>query len=737
MRRPGLILCALLALLALAMALRGQLVPLPSVPNAAAAGTFDTRRAMARLQRILGDQRPHPVDTAAGDAVRGRLVAELRAIGLQPVVRDSVACNGHGENRAVSCARVRNVLATIGPDAGRHVLLVSHYDSTPTGPGAADDGIGVAAMLQAAALLKDRPLARPVTFLFDEGEEAGLLGARAFLEHDPLAAQVGEVVNLESRGVTGPAIMFETSRPNGAAIAHFAKAAPQPVANSLTTDFYRLIPNSTDVTVFAERPWTILNFAIIGNETRYHSPGDRLDALDPRSVRHMGVQAVAVAQELAGAAPAAPASRIYADVLGQGLVVMPLTVGLALLALLLVLFVWIAWRRRAGLGRAAAAVAVSLAGAAALSFAGQWLVSAFRHGIFWRAHPGFISFAVDLCALAACVWALAWLARRTSPDRLRAAFWLIFLLLGAATCAAAPGAAIFFLAPPVVMALGMLLEIRRAGAERIAALIAWLLLFLSWAPLLQLSQELLDFKAAWLFAPFAALLLLPPLIELKPLLGRSGRTASALVAAAAVIGWIAVALAPAYSPDRKQGFGIEYAWDKAAGKGQWLVVGDGAPLPDAFTGFRKGVEMPWSTRKRWAAAAPDLPVVPPSLETLATRPVATSRLLTLRLHANGAEQIVLRAEANAGLLAVRAGGSLRRFGKGQAKDPFFLRCHGRSCDGLVLDLLVAGSAPVDVTAAGIRSGLPAAAAPLLRARPANAAPQYSPDATIALDKIRL
>ena len=58
--------------------------------------------------------------------------------------------------------------------------------------------------------------------------------------------------------------MFETSRPNAAAIALYRAAVDRPLANSLTTDLYRLIPNSTDVTVFAERPWTILNFAIIG-----------------------------------------------------------------------------------------------------------------------------------------------------------------------------------------------------------------------------------------------------------------------------------------------------------------------------------------------------------------------------------------------------------------------------------------------------------------------------------------
>src|SRR5215210_4745565 len=93
---------ALLALLMAAFWFKGDLISLPDVPAQAEAGEFDTRRALARLGRILGDERPHPVDSAANDAVRERLVAELRALGLDPVVTDDVACNGTVKSRTVS-----------------------------------------------------------------------------------------------------------------------------------------------------------------------------------------------------------------------------------------------------------------------------------------------------------------------------------------------------------------------------------------------------------------------------------------------------------------------------------------------------------------------------------------------------------------------------------------------------------------------------------------------------------
>ena len=112
--KRGLVAALILALALTALAFKGALLAPPPV-RAPAAGQFDTGRAMTRLSRILGDERPHPVDSEANDAVRARLLAELRSLGLTPVVTDGLACGGLGPFRAVTCARVRNVRATINP----------------------------------------------------------------------------------------------------------------------------------------------------------------------------------------------------------------------------------------------------------------------------------------------------------------------------------------------------------------------------------------------------------------------------------------------------------------------------------------------------------------------------------------------------------------------------------------------------------------------------------------------
>ena len=736
--RRGLIAAMLLALLVVALGFKSSLVTAPPLRETPASGSFDTARAMTRLTRILGDQRPHPVDSAANDAVRDRLLAELRGIGLTPTVTDAFACAGAGSLRFAGCARVRNVRATIGPAAGPHLLVVSHYDSTPAGPGAGDDGIGMAVMLETASLLKGRHLARPVTFLFTDGEEAGLLGARAFLDRDPLAARVDSAINFEARGVTGPAIMFETSRPNGAAIEIFSRTSRRPVASSMTADAYALIPNATDVTFFAERPWTMLNFAIIGNESRYHSPDDSIANLDRRSVQHMGDQGLAAVSALAERTTS-PSRRtvVYSDVLGRGLVEVPLWAGLAGLAILIAGFVLLAWRGRQGLGRPLAAVVLALVASTAAVFVGQTLLGLIKGGLFWRAHPELISLAVDLSALAATVAVLLWLkppGRRT----LRLAFWLVFVLLGGLIAIFAPGASILFLAPGLVAILGILAQRRVRRAEQVGSLTAWLLLFLSWAPVLHLAETLLDFQLAPIFAPVAALLVLPVVIEFEPWL-RSARRAPPLLLAAGAFaaGWAAVAIAPAYDPVRKQNFRVDYAWDAAARSGAWGVAHDGGPLPAAFAAFRVGM-VPWSLSKKLTTPAPAIPVPAPTLQRIGERAMAGGRLVRLRLATGGSETVLLRAEGNAGLREVRAAGARARFGDGHSdSEPYLLRCQGRSCDGLTFDLLLGAAEAATITVIGIHPGLPAAAAPLLRARPSNASPQYAPDSRYAWTKIEI
>lgn len=722
----------LLALLAI-LVFKGAFLALPPVPEAAAPGDFDSDRAFARLQRILADRIPHPVDSDANDRVRERLIAELRAAGLQPRVTDTITCNNYADSRSVNCARVRNVVATVGPAQGSHLLLVSHYDSSGAAPGAADDGIGVASMVEIAALIRGQQLRRPVTFLFNEGEETGLNGARAFLDSDPAAPHVDTLINLEARGTEGPAVMFETSRPNGTAIAAFAAGSGRPFASSLSTDFYRLIPNSTDVAVFEGQPWTILNYAIIGNETHYHSAGDDLPNLDRRSLHHMGSEALGVVRAVAvdGVAQAT-GEQIYADFYGLFLVVIPLILGLIILALTILFFAVLGWRAKV-LGRPLLTVVAALLGSGLIAFAADWLTGLARAGDYWRGYP-LITFAfMYIVALSSASAALLVLGKRADRAQLRIAAWLLFVIVGGLACLAAPGAAIYFIFPPLLVPLGILLTRLHPAAARIGAIAAAVLLLLTMAEILHLIELLLIDGPYWILAPLAVLATLPLLIEtrpdgaVRPLLGGG--------IAVAAVAWAAVLLAPRGTADRQQLFTIEYVRDDSA---RWAVSNKRVALPDAFEAMGEWelTEIPYSSRSRWTLTAPNLPVPTPAVAAAAT-PTQEGRRVVLTLRPNGSEAVALRLPPEIRLLRAGLPGQALAVGRGGEGSPNWVRCVGRSCDGIRLELLIGGTDPVEAQLIGTRSGLPAQAQPLVAARPANSRPQYGPDATITIARVRL
>lgn len=91
----------------------------------------------------------------------------------------------------------RNVVADLSAGAGKGevVLVGAHFDSWDPAQGADDDGSGVAAVLEAARILKSLNLTprRTIRFAFFSGEEEATLGSRAYVamhekELDRLAA---------------------------------------------------------------------------------------------------------------------------------------------------------------------------------------------------------------------------------------------------------------------------------------------------------------------------------------------------------------------------------------------------------------------------------------------------------------------------------------------------------------------------------------------------------------------
>jgi hypothetical protein len=730
--RPLLLFIAVLAGLLAALAATPLLVALPHRTGTPVPGEFNEIRAKARLAAVLGDQRPHPADSAAGDSVRERLVQQLRSMGLEPVVRDQFACNQVYKQRGVTCGRVRNVIVALGPQAGKALLLNAHYDSTPAGPGAGDDGIGVATLLEVGSILKDEPLRRPTILLFNEGEELGLVGARAFMA-DPLSRNVDSLVNLEARGTTGPVTTFETSLPNGSPVRAFARAVDRPFANSLATDFYRQLPNYTDVNSFSERGWLTLNLAMIGNEARYHSPGDNLAALDVRSLRHMGEQTLALARGLQQA-PSGGGNLLFADVAGRQLVAIPQWLGVGLLGLLAAVFAFLSIQR-GGSVRGLLVVLAALLASAALAFLCIQAMALVRAGTFWRGGPAWTHLAIYACGLAGPVAALGLIGRTLDVPRLRAASWLGFVLLGVAILFVAPGGIIYFLFPPLAALIGIV-----AKQERIGAIVAALLLWLSLGEVLALLRELLNNGPLFVFGLLAALIALPWLVEIKPLLDRAGRArATAAAGAFVLLAWAIVAITPAYSADRQQRFTIQHVTDEVHGHAYWTVIDDGAPPPSNYGGVAdwRRAELPNVEKKRWIASAPPVPGLrPPQIEPISNVRDGALRTVTYRIRPNGAESVEVVGPEDSAIVSAGSGAFVRPIASG-LKGRYRIECYGRSCDGAIMQFTTRARAPIAFTLIGSRSGLPPSAKPLLEQRPQFARAQYLPDSTVTLSRVAL
>nr|WP_242508166.1 M20/M25/M40 family metallo-hydrolase [Rhodothalassium salexigens] len=296
------------------------------LPADAPASAFSAARAMDHVRALA--ERPRPVGSPANAAARAMLIDRLRALGLDPQVqqRRSVRTVPWGGG-LVFAADVANIVARLpgtpapgaaGQDtAGQHtagqgaaapgadrpgaaetdgptggaLLLMAHYDSRTHAPGAADDAAGVAAILETVrAVIAGGGVARDLIVLFTDGEEAGLLGARAFFEHHPWADQVGLVLNAEARGSRGTAVMFETSADNAALIRTYDRSVRPRQGNALTAAVYRRMPNDTDLSVALDHGLAGLNFAFIDGYFDYHAATDTPAHLDPASVQALGAQ---------------------------------------------------------------------------------------------------------------------------------------------------------------------------------------------------------------------------------------------------------------------------------------------------------------------------------------------------------------------------------------------------------------------------------------------------------------
>jgi hypothetical protein len=300
---------------------------------------------MADIERIA--RAPHPSGSAEHAALRGYLMQRLGELGLTVRTQEGqFPAEARAEldrrgGKAVARVPLTNVLGLLrGTDPNLPALaLMAHYDSVPGSPAAADDGAGVASILETLrALSLDRQRKRDVLVILTDGEESGLLGARMFFAQAAEARRIGAIVNLETRGGGGKANLFQTSARNGEVARLWAQTAPHPAGTSLATFIYSVLPNDTDLTVALPHGYSAWNFAFIGRPGLYHSPLATAANLDRGSLQQMGEQTLGLAQALTKARglPRRAPDLVFFDVFGLFAVHYAPSWGWAMLAVALV-----------------------------------------------------------------------------------------------------------------------------------------------------------------------------------------------------------------------------------------------------------------------------------------------------------------------------------------------------------------------------------------------------------------
>lgn len=739
------------------LSFEGLRPPAPK-PATVPATEFSAARAREILNRLVGDGVPHPTGSPQNDVVRGRVFDELTSAGYSPTEQTGFACDEQGD-----CGTVQNVLARLDgtEPAGPAVLLAAHYDSVPAGPGAFDDGAGAAIVLEIARICKSLPQPRhSIIFLIDDGEEAGLLGARVFVNQHPWAKDVRAVVNVDSRGTSGPSLMFETGDANEWAVGLFAQHAAHPVTSSVFYTAYKQIPNDTDFTVFKAAGYQGLNFANIRDVVHYHTPLDDFKNADPATLQHHGYNALSSVQAFANADISNPpkAEAVYFDLLGSWTVRWPATRTLAIAAsaasLLLLEIAWLFFKKRL----------------AALEFLWgflAWLVSIVAVAIFgfllsfilrkagalpvpWTAHPHPAQVAFWSLAIAVLSFTSLRFALRAGFLGLWSGGWIWWALLSIILGARIPGLSYVFLVATCAAALAGLLLVFRPKSAPLAAIIPLTVSAIVGFPLALLLYQGFGGRALFLIAVLVALLLSPlaPLCaDLQRPRGYSFVALPWLAVATMLLASFGAIVVPAFSARAPEHVNMEYVQEADSGNSRWVVYPASGHLPEPIrlaTNFRaqESGAFPWIPDPAFFAAAPHVELAPPTFTILESSELpGKRRYRTLLRSERGASEALAMFPPDSRIESVMAADDqlqpqtekVRQFQNGWYAYDFY----AMPAKGVEVSFTLPMGKPVEVYALDITYALPLEGMFLLKSRPLTATSFGEGDCTIASRRVQL
>ena len=676
---------------------------------------FSAARAQTVLNRIQDTARPHPVGSVENAAMHACVRRELEAQQIPVTVLQKRQCFSEPRWSAVTCADIADLIAEVVSGSGKAIILMAHLDSVPAGPGAGDDGSGVATVLEIIRALKASPVKsrHPIIALFTDGEEAGLLGAAAFVDDAHWRGRAGIVINVEARGSKGQSLLFQTSPGDRALVDLYARHAPRLATSSLYGEIYKFLPNDTDLTPFLGAGIAGYNFAFLGDVAHYHTALDTVANLDPRSLQGSGDAVLSLTRALAAQDLDALKSgnAIYLDVMGVWLPRLDAGWALPLSLLAFAMIALVGWRRpptSAGL----LMPPVFLIGAVALGFG----LKALAAWISGSADPSYAQPLMLRLALGLGVWTLALLAARRAT---LTASWLWFGGFAVAAAWFLPGLSPYFLFPALVAAVTLPFGIGWAPA--LAAMLVWIQLTAQAEPLMGLG-------VTPLFTVPAAM----GLLTVLPLLRASHRQA-VICGALSLMAMIAAGFVPAFDSQHPQRLNLRYV--EADGRAIW-AADPVRRLPDAIRAAASFSRSPESVagnadRKGYVADAgpPRFPLPTAEISRSGTD-------IVLKLHGSeAADAMTLTVPADAGLSRIVLDGKSIPLG-GSAR-PLLVNCASPGCRDAILTLTQKRITPFTLQVTELRYGLPPGGEVLRKARGALGTPSQLGDAIELTAKLRI
>jgi hypothetical protein len=750
----------LLLALILLLCYAGIRPPAPK-PASIPAQEFSAERARDVLNRLVGDGVPHPTGSAHNDVVRGRVMDEFTRIGYEPQIQAGFACDEYGD-----CATVKNVVARLeGSAPGPAVLLAAHYDSVPAGPGAFDDGAGAATVLEVARAYKSLPTPKnSLIFLIDDGEEAGLLGARVFVEHHPWAKDVRAVVNVDNRGTSGPSLMFETGDANAWATHLYTQHASRPATNSISYFAYKNLPADTDFTIFKAAGYQGVNFAAIGDVAQYHTPLDDFGNANIATLQHHGENALSSVGAFAAAEIADPpkSAAVYFDLFERVTVSWPVNASLQIAMgsafLLFLEIVWMIYKKRLAVRGwlwGCLSWLITLLATGAVAWILQMVLRKLgAESVDWLAHslPLQVVFW-SLGVIMVCVVAVRF-ALRAGAVGLWAGLWTWWAILGMFLAARAPSVSYIFQVGTVTAALAALAFIFRPdgstrgfgfatllplAATAIVGFSTTLLLYPTFGnPVLPLVSILL----ALLLTPMA------PLFARVRQAGGIPRIALPGFAIALTLGaaFLAVVV-PAFSAKSPEHVSFEYVQDSDTGKSQWVIYPASGRLPEPIrlatnASRQTSGPFPWMPGTPFATNAPHLDLPPPTFTILESSETPGKRQYrTLLRSERGASRASVLFPADSGVESVQMEGrplapesqTLRRWLHGW----YIYSCGTIPAKGIEISFTLPAGKPVQVYAVDTSFALPLEGMFLLKSRPFTATPYGYGDLTTVVRHVEL